>query len=829
MYSPDQENTGHLATEAGSTRDPAAMRRAVDKAASEAGARIAPLWPLSNFVAVNPLLGVAGQTLSGSARTMAKAFGARLTMPRAYYASLLDAGRIQDRDIAGAIAELAGELGVQTSVERVRAEVLQSDVPVERFRLPTVATLAARRSDVDWPQLIEGAISNWAADFFDQGIAVWSAAPTHADPWSSYREVASIDRSAELLGLKQARQTFASLPTQPIEVLTALVERLQLPDQALVPYFHRLLADVAGWAGYARYRGWTRELRGEEGSAARQLLAIRAAWELVLLSSPSAKLRDSDLVACCQHYLDTDSSLWRALSATDQVLQLAFERVSQRELAADIETRATLQNSGARPEAQAVFCIDVRSERLRRALEAGDMDVHTLGFAGFFGLAVEVESATEDLSARCPVLLEPGFESQECTLDQGAWKTSQLEDKTLAGRWARFQRGGVAGFGYVEALGLGYLWKLGAALLGSKTQSSSCDGHHHTLNATLSEKVSLAEGMLRGMSLTRDFAPLVVFAGHGSTTTNNPHASALDCGACGGHAGDINARLAAQLLNDRFVRAGLLQRGIDIPSDTAFAAALHDTTTDEVRLLDTDSFAEGHQRQVEALEAEFARASAQVRAERAADLGVQPGKSLQTSVIGRAGDWSQVRPEWGLAGCYAFIAAPRTRTRGLSLEGRSFLHEYRHQDDNDYGVLETILTAPLVVASWITLQYYGSTVDNRCFGSGDKTLHNVVSGIGVLEGVGGDLRSGLPMQSLHDGQDYIHEPLRLSAVIEAPRAAIDRIVEKHEDLARLVDNGWIQMHAIDDAGALWRRPRGGGNWVRVIDRDATGSQQSEAA
>ncbi|MCB0187394.1 MAG: DUF2309 family protein, partial [Caldilineaceae bacterium] len=139
-------------------------------------------------------------------------------------------------------------------------------------------------------------------------------------------------------------------------------------------------------------------------------------------------------------------------------------------------------------------------------------------------------------------------------------------------------------------------------------------------------------------------------------------------------------------------------------------------------------------------------------------------------------DWSQVRPEWGLAGCAALIVAPRERTYGRDLGGRAFLHSYDWRQDRDFTILELIMTAPMVVASWINLQYYGSTVDNQRFGSGNKVLHNVVGTLGVLEGNGGDLRVGLPWQSVHDGENYVHEPLRLSVVIEAPLPAITDVI-----------------------------------------------------
>jgi uncharacterized protein len=182
-------------------------------------------------------------------------------------------------------------------------------------------------------------------------------------------------------------------------------------------------------------------------------------------------------------------------------------------------------------------------------------------------------------------------------------------------------------------------------------------------------------------------------------------------------------------------------------------------------------------------------------------------------VLERSNDWAQVRPEWGLADCASFIVAPRSRSRHLNLAGRSFLHDYDHRLDPALDVLTLIMTAPMVVTNWINLQYHASTVDNRRYGSGNKVLHNVVGGhLGVFEGNGGDLRIGLPMQSLHDGHTLRHTPLRLSVFIEAPQAAIDSVMARHEIVRQLVGNGWLHLFRIDpDSSAVTQHLSG--RWV----------------
>ena len=282
-------------------------------------------------------------------------------------------------------------------------------------------------------------------------------------------------------------------------------------------------------------------------------------------------------------------------------------------------------------------------------------------------------------------------------------------------------------------------------------------------------KATLAARVLHAMGLDHDLAPLVLLVGHGSQSANNAQAAALDCGACCGQTGELNARVLARLLNEPAVREGLRSRGIEVPAETVFVAALHNTTTDEIEGFDLDRLPAPVRARWDRLQAVFAQAGDQVRRERAARLGLAPhapAESLLSQLRRRANDGAQTRPEWGLAGNASFLIAPRARSRGLVLDGRSFLHDYDAANDADGSVLELLMTAPMLVTHWINWQYHASTSDPRHLGSGNKVLHNVVGGrIGVFEGNGGDLRIGLGRQSLHDGTRWVHEPLDRKSVV----------------------------------------------------------------
>ena len=751
-------------------------------AARDAIAQVPPAFPLTATVAVNPYLGQAGQGRVEAAWTLARTTGARLARPRPELAAMIADGRIAPE----ALERAAAPLGMTPDALREAAGRPAGPVPL----LPTVADLAERADGTDWPGLVAERIGLWAASHYDEGQAFWPA--PGGEPFASWRAFASRDMTPALFGLSGTARHAARLPDDAHLAFAGSCEALGLGLDAGPLYFQRLLATLDGWAQMLRGRGWIAERDGGADEGAFALLAIRLAWDAMLLGArPDLRATWAE----AQTAYAAPTALPESLRI-DLALQEAADRSAEARLARTLA--APVEAPDGPPAIQAAFCIDVRSEILRRAMEGVDPGVRTIGFAGFFGLAVTHRAAGSDIvEARAPVLLKPGLAADA--------RVAQVDD--VAGRvaaratraWGRFKMATVSAFAFVEAAGPIYVGKLVRDALGLGAAAPETPAP--TLDLAPEDRVATAAAVLRAMSLRSGFAPLVLIAGHGARVTNAPFASALQCGACGGHPGDVNARALAALLNDRAVRRGLPAEGIALPDGTVFVAGLHDTVTDEVTLLDAPAGTD-----LSRLRDVLRRAAAVARTERAAVL---PRADDPQALARRGADWSEIRPEWGLAGCAAFVAAPRAVTAGRDLGGRAFLHSYDWRADEGFGTLELILTAPVVVASWIALQYHGSSVSPERFGAGDKLLHNVTGGIGVIEGSAGHLRAGLPWQSVHDGAALRHEPTRLTVAVAAPAEAISKILDAHAGVAALFHNGWLALWRLDDAGRMAERYEGG--------------------
>lgn len=362
--------------------------------------------------------------------------------------------------------------------------------------------------------------------------------------------------------------------------------------------------------------------------------------------------------------------------------------------------------------------------------------------------------------------------------------------------------------------------------------SDRLDRLTHTGFST-SEQAYLVEAALRLMGLTSNFARAVVFCAHGSTSENNPYESALDCGACGGNQGLPNARAIAMMANKPIVRELLLKRGITVPTDTHFFAAQHDTTTDIVRIVDLEDVPATHRKDLETLTADLETAGRQAAMERAGALPVstpaQP-RLAQQQAVRRSRDWSEIRPEWGLSGNSLIVIGRRALTHGVNLRGRAFLHSYDYRQDQSGKLLETIMTAPLVVAQWINMEHYFSTVDNEIYGSGSKMYHSIVGRIGVMTGVWSDLRLGLPAQTVLNGAEPYHEPMRLLAVVEAPRERIQWVIDRHPLLDRLFNLGWVTLVALDPQDRRFHRYHHRAGWKpEPSNQGAYGHDELDAA
>lgn len=828
--------------------NPEVRRARIRSEVNIAGSILSRAWPLETFIAVNPLGGFEDLDFGDAIRKAGELLGSRGTLSEPQFRAAHESGRITDEELLRAFSNrLPGVLdepdvklaGLKVPV----AEIILCDfLRGEPAAAPTrVLRTITEDLEPEVADLVDKQSAKWCAAYLDQTQASWKMPGREKGLYLAWKDLAWRDRSL----VSEVRESIRQLPESPEGCILDSLEHLGVGEARRRDYLRAHLTRMPGWATHVRWRAGR-----DQGIDLVDYLAIRLAYESLLAEETTAVDVPAGAAPRPSRAPSPDDRANRVASALGirNVSSLAERAVLSRLLSAftpderalvwldayEAHYRDPLVNalnhdaprSGPRPLSQLVCCIDTRSEGLRRHFEESGHH-ETLGFAGFFAVAIRFQDLRGGSpSSLCPVLLDPrneivetphrgdedvaarrvaGLNSLAAASDSFHYAESNLASPFVLAEATGWAAGPLSAARTVSARGFGAVRR--------KLQSRVAPAAPTDLDVNegfdLEERLLFGEAALTMMGLVQGFAPIVVLCGHGSTTENNPHGSSLDCGACGGSRGAANARTAAAILNQGEVRRGLSERGIDIPADTLFVPAEHDTATDQVQLLDQHLIPAGREAEIERITQDLARAGARLSAERCGSLPGAPGgastEKAGRHVESRSSDWAQVFPEWGLAGNAAFVVGPRSLTAGVDLERRVFLHSYEASADSDGKALETILTAPLIVAQWINCQYYFSTVDPVVFGAGSKAVHNVVGGFGVLSGPDGDLQMGLPWQSVADGERLIHEPMRLLTIVQAPLDRIESIIGDNTVLQHLFGNGWLALAGRNDFNQPWMR------------------------
>lgn len=817
---------------------------------------ITPTWPLTSFIAVNPASG----HLRRSMRELAQVPGETPTRAEHEYLRACRAGQIDLGALRTALLEVVPEFGgavgsgiggqgpggAGVDVAGGGRPVGAVDIAVAALLTPPTGRGTARAEGAGYGGGV-GAYGGVVDDalapvdqYLSHVLARFSADPVWAPPlgeglYDRFRGLAVHDRSLP-------RRTRAMLRELPNTAEAAIATVLATHGIGAAERSAAVAAQLAALPGWVSHLAWRAEHEGDvtltDFVACRLALAHAAGVAVmtsgagVSVSTGSTAVDDAWVTRTIRHATkdpaheatpaehETVARLLAALDAHTRAMiwQTAAETTYRDELIAALEHTDAGPTAEQVLDVQMVFCIDTRSEGLRRQLER-HVGVQTYGLAGFFGVPLRYTGLFgQHPREQYPALLRSGYAVTERANDTTEADRVRRQ-RTLLGalRAATEQVASTpaSAFAWAEVFGWGALLAdVGRAVRRASRPNRGAgpaDGGGAVPAVTLDlrgmpldDRVVAAEAALRMAGLTR-FSPLVVLTGHRTTTVNNLYRAALDCGACGGNPGGANARAAAAICNDPAVRERLAGRGIVVPDTTWFVAIEHETTTDRVTVLDPHLIPASHQELVDQLLAAAAAAGDALTAERRRQLPGADDHTPLRRIRGRATDAAEMYPELGLAGNAAIVIAPRSITRGVDLQRRTFLHDYDPAADPDGSALTNIMTAPLIVAQWINAQYYFSTVNPERHGAGNKTLHNPIGDLGVLAGHTGDLRTGLPWQSVAVGDELLHEPLRLSVLIQAPLDRIAQIVASTDALRALIAGGWISLHARAETHQPWLR------------------------
>jgi len=760
--------------------------------------------PLKDFIHHNSLHAFQSLKFYDAIFKASKIFGFKVTFNLQEYRELFKSGRIRADILEKVISEKKGPQQLAFWQELT----LQKDyLETNQSRIGRLRDHWKSAFKIDLDNLVQPLLFRILGSYLDQGIALWHFPFEDKGLLNAIREMER-NSFVSFFKTKRAKKLLLDADNCTIPQLLDIV----VGEEA---YYAQYLFDQQfahrGWSGMAA----TIEDRPDsilypKKIALKELIIFELLLEIDALEAKFGK----GWQPLCKKVKPKTVDLFADVPTTElqevyRLWQDAFEWSYYDEVLAGLQQlKNTPQPDRVATHFQAIFCIDEREDSLRRHLEATDKHCETLGCPGFFGVEFYFQPENGKFYEKlCPAPVTPKFLIKEF----GA--TGHRNHELLYNKKTHTL---LRGFLITLSLGVVAAVKMFLTIFRPKMSPAISNAFAHMnvsgqmtienkgpedrendlqIGFTVEEMASRVEGLLRGIGMVKDFAPLVYVVAHGSSSANNPHHGAHDCGACSGRPGAVNARVFSFMANHLKVREILTKNGLHIPSVTQFVGALHDTAADEIAFYDEQILSEKNIQAHQENKDTFERAldlNAKERSRRFASINTSAElHKVRKAIRRRSVSLFEPRPELGHGTNALCFVGHRSLTKGLFFDRRAFMNSYDHRTDPEGKLLLNVIRPLPVVCGGINLEYYFSRMDNYKLGAGTKLPHNVMGLIGVANSSDGDLRPGLPLQMIE-----VHDPVRLLLLVEHYPEVVLKTIQSQPEVYEWFINEWVHLVAI---------------------------------
>ena len=759
--------------------------------------------PLKDFIHHNSLHAYQHMKFYDGIFTASKKFGYQVTLQLSEFRELYSIGRIKDDILERVITESKGAETVALWKDKLLNQ------PYDTCNNERIGLLRAnwkKQHEIDLDNLVQPLLFRILCSYLDQGVSIWKF-PIQEGGFIASLQQLEKESYTSIFKTPRAKEWLLNKPLHLTDLLETVVG-----DTA---YFEQYLFDQQfshrGWSGMVgAIEKAPNSLLDSRKISLRELIIFELLLEIDALDfslgnhwKPLSTVVASPPLNLFEEVASTE------LQEVFRLFQDAFEWSYYDGVIAGLKLGKNPEKNEKTTSFQALFCIDERECSLRRHIENIDPHCETLGTPGFFGVEFYLQPENGNFYDKlCPAPVTPKYLIKEFGVTE-----KRKHDHFYTPHTHTFFGGILAAIGFGVWAAVRLLQNIfrpvmspaisnAFAHMNKESQLTIENSHIEDrenglqIGFTIEEMATRVEGVLRGIGLTKNFAPIVYVMAHGSSSANNPHHGAHDCGACSGRPGSVNARVLSFMANHFKVRQLLLHKGIAIPIETQFIGGLHDTAADQISYYDEQILSgknvEFHSNNISSFEKAL-DLNALERSRRFASINSKMGlQKVRKEIQKRSVSMFEPRPELGHGTNTLCVIGNRDLTKGLFLDRRAFLNSYDHSSDPKGELLTGIMRPIGPVCGGINLEYYFSRVDNYKLGAGTKLPHNVMGLIGVANSSDGDLRPGLPLQMIE-----VHDPVRLLVIVEHFPDVVLKTIQSAPEMYEWYINEWIHLMVVN--------------------------------